>query len=207
MGNTNSTFKDLPLASQTHSPFHLLGPHHCRDQLTTLAIDTKHSLSTDLIIKDAALGRQLFTAEHRSLTVKCSLLDRSGSTVATIRGSSTGKYTVHLGKGGGMMDSKSPAAMSIKRHTNHLEITTSKGATMTVKFGSGYGYIFLGDTASTTAPLIARISQNGNFSITWNVEIAPGVDVAAMAALFVVIKMITDSDSTLIMNAAIMNAR
>ncbi|KAI9149728.1 hypothetical protein H9P43_009907 [Blastocladiella emersonii ATCC 22665] len=197
MGNTNSAFKYLPLASQQHHPIVVLDPNGCLDVAKNLDITSKHILSNTYFV--SIHGRHLYTIESHALTSKRTIHDSLGAVVASVRshGLTMNKFTVHSGTSGGKDDPTTPAAMTLKRHrSSGLDVATTTGITLTVAFGSlSHAFVFLGDVASTTAPLIARMSSSGAFKTTHTIEVAAGVDAAAMAAVWAVIKIIIDAQS------------
>ncbi|KAI9149732.1 hypothetical protein H9P43_009911 [Blastocladiella emersonii ATCC 22665] len=201
MGNGLSSFKNLPLASEQHAVA-ILARESCFDACSTMTVTTKGVINEKYFV--SVNNQQLFTMEARALASKCTIHDNSGQTIASVRGRGSGmtKYTVHSGTSGGKKDPATPAAMTVKRRSSGLEVTTATGITMTVAFGSSRAFVFLGDMASTTAPLIARISSSGTLKTTYTIEVAAGVDTAAVLALWVVMKMIIANEGALMASTA-----
>ncbi|KAI9149731.1 hypothetical protein H9P43_009910 [Blastocladiella emersonii ATCC 22665] len=196
MGNTTSQFKDLPLASQEQHPLTILGDKSRADAASTskMTITPKGVLSGTYFV--TVHDNALFTVEFRSLASKCTIHDPSGSVIATVRGCGvfSNQYTVHAGESDGKRDPATPAAMTVKRCSAGLEVSTATGITLTVAFGSSSAYIFLGSEATTTAPLITRVSSSGTFKTTYSVELAAGIDAAAVLALWAVMEMVLDAE-------------
>ncbi|KAI9149687.1 hypothetical protein H9P43_009864 [Blastocladiella emersonii ATCC 22665] len=179
MGNTNSAFKDLPLASQLQCPLSVFGREYCFGLRSDLTITSKSALSDNFLVSSAILKLPLFAIESRALVAKCTISDGSGATIATIRE---------------------------LNGLRSLEVTTSAERKLHVAFGSSRAYVFLGEVADLTAPLIARVASSGGLHPEYTVELAAGVDAVAITALLVVVKMIADCDVTLLASSSVMAA-
>ncbi|KAI9149729.1 hypothetical protein H9P43_009908 [Blastocladiella emersonii ATCC 22665] len=183
MGNTySSLFNALPLASQMDQPIVVISNATCFDAPVNIVIAPRlaHISSYSVSIN----GHPYFTIHAHTVVGKWTICDTAGKVVATVRGHWMGiddhEYTVYAGAGGGTGEHAAPVAMVVARRPDGLDVTTASGIKMHVAYGWTRAAIFLGEVASTTAPLIARSETVGAFKSTNSIWVAPGVDSTAV---------------------------
>ncbi|KAI9149730.1 hypothetical protein H9P43_009909 [Blastocladiella emersonii ATCC 22665] len=196
MGNTNSSFKAVPLASQLAQPVVVLSNATCFDAAVNVVVAPKLSLKMSYAV--SINGHPYFTIKGRTFAEECTIRDVAGNVVATVRGtwSSTTDYgyAVHAGASGGKHDPMTPAAMVIKYQPDGLDVTTATGLKMRVVHGWTHAAIVLGAVPTTTAPLIARSESVGTFKATDSIWVAAGVDSTAVVAIWAATQMIVNHE-------------
>ncbi|KAI9187902.1 hypothetical protein H9P43_002293 [Blastocladiella emersonii ATCC 22665] len=193
MGNSPSstkapTFKTVALAPQSPPLVIIDDVDYWTKSTTHLTIKAALGAGPSLTISDASSSEAVrYTTETAPLSNTHVLLTAAGTAVASIVAKKNNEYEVSNGGDGAV----APAVvMTIKAKNGILDVTTPRGVQLRVLPTATSAYVFLGDRASPSAPMVARFVRDGALKTDpLAVEVAQGVDLVAVLALGVVLQI------------------